>query len=113
MILLQCLTHYFFQKKKVNKDLKTDFSDDITLLRKNTIHALIFHTQNNNKTYTVFLVKDIVFAGGVFEYPKNIFGHFVIFVKKIQELNLDKYDIFEFKVGNLTQENVMVKSESC
>jgi len=33
-------------------------------------------------------------------------------LKKIEELNLNKYDIFEFKVGNLTQENVMVKSES-
>jgi len=112
MILLQCLTRYFFQKKKVNKDLKTDFSDDIALLMKNTIHAVIFHTKNNKKTYTVFLMKDIVFAGGIFEYPKNIFGHFVTFVKKIEELNLDKYDIFEFKVGNITQENVMVKSES-
>ena len=54
MILLQCLTHYFFQKRKVDKDLKTDFSDDIALLRKNTIHAVIFHTKNNKKTYTVF-----------------------------------------------------------
>ena len=57
-------------------------------------------------------MKDIVFAGGFFEYPKNIFGHFVTFVKKVQELKLDSYDIFEFKVGNLTQENVMVKLES-
>ena len=54
MILLQCLTHYFFKERKVNKVLKTDLSDDITLLRKNTIHAVIFHTQHNNQTYTVF-----------------------------------------------------------
>ena len=92
--------------------MKTDFSDDIALLRKNTIHAVIFHTQNNNKTYTVFLVKDTVFAGDLFKYPKNIFGHFVTFIKKIEELNLDLYDIFEFKVGNLTQENIMVKLEA-
>ena len=111
MMLFECLTQYNFRKKYLNRSVKKDFDTDMIVLKQNTIHALVFFNAKNNTSYTTFTANDKVYAGEFFDCAVNLFGNKNELKDELDKRQLDSYDTFEFKLGQLSAEHVAVKME--
>ena len=111
MMLIQVCTHYSFKKKYFDRVFTETFIADISLLHMNTIYAIVFFGSTTIKTYTVFTARETLYAGDIFEREVNLYGNLHILKDYLWKHKFDQYDIFEFKSGLLTHDNVMVKYE--
>ena len=111
MMLTEICTHYFFKKKYMDHKIKDQMCQDLSLLSTNTIYAIIFFGESTSETYTVFTAKHILYASGFFEFEEEIFAGMEKLDNFLALKRLDSYDIFEFKVGQMSNNDVMVKYE--
>ena len=111
MMLVEIVTHYFFKFKYWNRDFKDDMFQDLTLMSTNTIYAIVFFGNSTSETYTAFTANRVLYACGVFESEKEVFDGIDKMTDFLALKRLDSYDLFEFKLGQMSTSDVMVKYE--
>ena len=111
MMLVEICTHYSFRSKYLDHNIRTQLLEDVSFMAMNTIYAIIFFGKKTSETYTVFTANHILYACGVFEIEREIFEGMEILGAHLALKKLDYYDIFEFKVGQMSTGDVMVKYE--
>ena len=111
MMLVEIVTHYFFKCKYWNRDFKDDMFQDLTLMSTNTIYAIVFFGNSTSETYTAFTANRVLYASGVFESEKEVFDGIDKMTDFLALKRLDSYDLFEFKLGQMSTSDVMVKYE--